>query len=114
MKALRLFPLLLLLTLAAACTQLGLTKPTTIDQRIAYAEGQVTAGYKSVADLANRQRITQTTGYKLINDLDAASSALKVARIGVGEGKLDNAESALSAATTILLSVEQRLKEAAK
>jgi hypothetical protein len=105
---------LLSLAAIAACTQLGLTKPSTLDQRIAYAEGQVTAGYKSVADLANRGRITQTTGLKLIGDLDAAGSALKVARVSVANGKPDNAESALASATTLLLSVESKLKEAAK
>ena len=105
---------LLSLSLAVACAQLGLSKPTTLDQRIAYAESNVTAGYKAVADLANRQRITQTTGLKLIADLDAASSALKVARVSVANGKPENAESALASALTLLTAVETKLKEAAK
>jgi hypothetical protein len=94
------------------CETLGLTKPRTFDQKLAYAESQVTAGYQSVADLANRKRISKDAGTRTIKQLDDASTALKAARIAVGAGDMTLAQDKLSAATAILLSVEASLKEA--
>ena len=94
------------------CETLGLTKPKTFDQKLAYAEGQVTAGYQSVTDLANRQRITKDAGVRTIKQLDEASTALKAARIAVGAGDMTLAQNQLGVATAILLSVEATLKEA--
>ena len=94
------------------CETLGLTKPKTFDQQLAYAEGQVTAGYQSVADLANRQRITKDAGLRTIKQLDEASAALKAARIAMGSGDMTLAQNQLGVATAILLSVESTLKEA--
>ena len=97
------FLLALLVLLGCA----GAVKPVTLDQQIATAEGQVTAGYQAVADLATRKRISAETGTKLIADLDSASSALKSARIMVGQGNTQNAQSYLKIATDLLLRYEQ-------
>lgn len=97
------FLLALLVLLGCA----GAVKPVTLDQKLATAEGQVTAGYQSVADLATRKRISAETGTKLIKDLDAASAALKSARMLVGQGNPDAAATYLKIATDLLLQYEQ-------
>jgi hypothetical protein len=96
------------------CETMGLVKPKTLDQKLAYAESQVTAGYQSVADLANRQRISKDAGTRTIKQLDEASTALKAARLAVGAGDMTLAQNQLNAAQTILVSVEAALKEANK
>ena len=102
---LRLKLLLVSLLLMVGCA--GVAKPVTLDQKLATAEGQVTAGYTSVADLATRKRISAETGAKLISDLDSASAALKSARVLVGQGNPDAAATYLKIATDLLLQYEQ-------
>jgi len=99
----RLFLLSLLFLLGCA----GMVRPITLDQQLATAEGQVTAGYQSVADLATRKRISAETGTGLIKTLDDASAALKTARILVGQGNADSARTYLKIATDLLLKYEQ-------
>ena len=96
---------LLALLVLVGCA--GAVKPITLDQQIATAEGQVTAGYQAVADLATRKRISAETGTKLIADLDSAASSLKSARILVGQGNTDSAQTYLKVATDLLLRFEQ-------
>jgi hypothetical protein len=93
------------LLLLAGCA--GMVKPQTFDQSLATAEGQVTAGYTAVADLATRKRISAATGSDMIKTLDDASAALKTARILVGQGKLEDARAYLKIATDLLLKYEQ-------
>lgn len=86
-------------------------KPKSLDQKLAYAEGQVTAGYTAVADLATRKRISAATGAKMISDLDAISASLKAARIAVGQGNATQAQTLLDSAEALLLKFEQTKKE---
>ena len=103
---------LVALLLLSACGALGLSKPATIDQRLAYAEGQVTAAYETIANLATRKRISAETGAKLIADVDSASASLKTARIFLGSDQPASAETALAAAVKILTDVETKMKGA--
>ena len=113
MISIRLRLKLLLLSLLVLVGCAGMAKPVTLDQKLATAEGQVTAGYTAVADLATRKRISAETGASLIKTLDDASAALKSARILVGQGKTDDANAYLKIATDLLLKYEQA-KGAAK
>jgi hypothetical protein len=107
---LRILFLALLSLSLLGCQSLGLTKPKTFDQSLAYAESQVTAGYQSVADLANRKRISKDAGLKTIAQLDEASAIMKASRIAAGAGDLSLAQDKLALATAILVSVEATLK----
>lgn len=107
MISIRLRLKLLLLSLLVLVGCAGMAKPVTLDQKLATAEGQVTAGYQSVADLATRKRISAESGAKLIKDLDSAAAALKSARVLVGQGNPDAAATYLKIATDLLLQYEQ-------
>jgi hypothetical protein len=107
MISIRLRLKLLLLSLLVLFGCAGVPKPVTLDQNLATAEGQVTAGYTSVADLATRKRISAETGTSLIKTLDDANAALKSARILVGQGNEDAARTYLKIATDLLLKYEQ-------
>jgi hypothetical protein len=109
MRKLNVAILALFVALLTACATM--VKPETLDQRIAYAEAQVTAGYNTVADLATRKRISFETGSKAIADLDAAAAALKGARAMLATGKPVDAQSYLSTASALLVSLEAYLKE---
>lgn len=97
----------LIVAFATACATL--TKPESLDQRIAYAEGQVTAAYKTLADLAVRERISYAQAVETLDQIDTAAASLKAARIVV-DAKPQEAVGYLQAATSILVSVETFLK----
>jgi hypothetical protein len=107
MISIRLRLKLLLLSLLVLVGCAGMVKPQTLDQQLAMAEGQVTAGYTAVADLATRKRISAATGTEMIKTLDDAGAALKSARVFVGQGKVEDARAYLKIATDLLVKYEQ-------
>lgn len=109
MTALRNTLFITLLVLVSACQ--SFVTPQTLDQKIAYVQGQVGAAYQTVADLTARKQVSKVKAQSLIAEIDKADGAVKVARKAVKDGLFTDAESSLQVATSILLAIEASLKE---
>lgn len=103
----RLFALLAVLALVACQS---FVKPVNLDQRLMYAQAQVGAAYKTVADLRGREAISKEDGQKAISEIDKADSAVKLARTALAQGDISTAEGKLSIALTALIAIESSLK----
>jgi hypothetical protein len=88
----------------------SLVKPETLEQRLMYAQSQVGAAYKTVADLRGREVISKEDGKMAIEQIDSADKAIKLARGALGQGDISTAEGQLNAALTALLAIEATLK----
>ena len=108
MIALRNYPVFLLLTLFIGCA--SLVKPDTLEQRLMYAQAQVGAAYKTVADLRSRDAISKEDGKAAISKIDEADKGVKLARTAIGQGDISTAEGQLNAALSALLAIEATLK----
>jgi hypothetical protein len=75
----------LLLVLMVGCS--SFVKPDTLEQRLMYAQSQVGAAYKTVADLRGRDAISKEDGKKAIEQIDSADKAIKLARGALGQAK---------------------------
>jgi hypothetical protein len=75
-----------------------------------YAQAQVGAAYKTVADLRGRDAISKEDGQKAIEKIDSADKAVKLARTALGQGDISTAEGQLNAALSALLAIEATLK----
>jgi hypothetical protein len=98
----------LLLVLMVGCATFA--KPENLSQRLMYAQAQVGAAYKTVADLRGREAISKDDGQKAIAQIDSADKAVKLARTALGQGDVSTAEGQLNAALTALLAIEATLK----
>ena len=98
----------LLLVLMVGCA--SLVKPETLEQRLMYAQSQVGAAYKTVADLRGREVISKEDGKRAIEQIDSADKAVKLARTALGQGDISTAEGQLNAALSALLAIEATLK----
>jgi hypothetical protein len=98
----------LLLVLMVGCA--SLVKPETLEQRLMYAQAQVGAAYKTVADMRARDAITKEDGTIAIAKIDKADEAIKLARSALGQGDISTAEGQLNAALTALVAIEATLK----
>ena len=98
----------LLLVLMVGCA--SLVKPETLEQRLMYAQSQVGAAYKTVADLRGREVISKEDGKMAIEQIDSADKAIKLARGALGQGDISTAEGQLNAALSALLAIEATLK----
>lgn len=107
MKQLRYWPLLFVLALVACQS---FVKPETLEQRIMYAQAQVGAAYKTVADLRKRDAISKDDGKAAIAEIDKADGAIKIARTALAQGDISTAEGKLSIALTALIAIESTLK----
>lgn len=107
MKQLRYWPLLFILALVACQS---FVKPTSLDQRLMYAQAQVGAAYRTVADLRKRDAISKEDGQKAIAEIDKADQAVKLARTALAQGDISTAEGKLSIALTALIAIESTLK----
>jgi hypothetical protein len=98
----------LLLVLMVGCA--SLVKPETLEGKIMYAQSQIGAAYKTVADLRGREAISKEDGKKAISQIDSADKAVKLARMSLGQGDISTAEGQLNAALTALVAIEATLK----
>ena len=95
----------LTLILLAGCA--GAIAPKNVEQGLLHATGQVTAAYRTVADLAIRKQIDQDTKMRIIGQIDLADSAIQAGRMALAAGDRATAPGRLNAALAMLLAVEQ-------
>ena len=98
----------LLLVLMVGCS--SFVKPDTLEQRLMYAQAQIGAAYKTVSQLRGRDAISKEDGKRVIEQIDSADKAIKLARGALGQGDISTAEGQLNAALTALLAIEATLK----
>lgn len=110
MKAYRAYWLLLALFLPLLAGCPTLVKPQTVEQRLMYAQAQVGAAYKTVADLRKREAISKDDGRAAIEKIDEADKSVKLARTALQAGDISTAEGKLSIALTALIAIESTLK----
>jgi hypothetical protein len=96
-----------LLLLLVGCA--NLTRPANLEQSLAYAQAQVGAAYKTVADLTRRQQIDKPKARDLIRQIDQADASIKASRVAFAAGDLTTAQGRLDAALALLLTVETAL-----
>lgn len=102
-------PFFLLLALfVAGCATIA--KPQTTEQKLMYAQAQVGAAYKTVADLRKRDAISKEDGRATIDKIDEADKSVKLARTALQAGDISTAEGKLSVALTALIAIESTLK----
>ena len=85
-------------------------KPETLQDKIAYAEGSLTATYLTIADLKWAGRISAETRDKLVKDADAAGATLDATRTALGVGDLTTASAKLSLAQDALRLLQATLR----
>ena len=116
MKAARFWALLGVIAVAllvlSACSTIA--TPQTLDQRLAYAYGSVTATRYSCADAVQRQRIDKTAATQCLMLTDHARRTVDAARLLVVSGDLEGAQAQIELATGLLLEVERMLKAQVK
>ena len=115
MKASRFWALLgviVIVLMMTACATI--TAPQSLDQRLAYAYGSVTATRYSCADAVQRQRIDKTAATQCLMLTDRARRTVDAARLLVVSGDLESAQAQLELATGLLLEVEKMLKAQVK
>jgi hypothetical protein len=98
----------LLLVLMVGCA--SLVKPETLESKIMYAQSQVGAAYKTVADLRARDAISKDDGKAAIAKIDEVDKGVKLARMSLGQGDISTAEGQLNAALSALVAIEATLK----
>ena len=98
----------LLLVLMVGCS--SFVKPDTLEQRLMYAQSQVGAAYKTVANLRGREAISKEDGKQAIDQIDSADKAIKLARGALVQGDTSGAEGWLNTALTALIAIESTLK----
>lgn len=106
-RPLHLFSLLFVLALVACQS---FVKPANIDQRLMYAQAQVGAAYKTVADLRKREALSKADGQLAIAEIDKADQAIKLSRTALAQGDISTAEGKLNIALTALIAIESSLK----
>lgn len=115
MKASRFWALLGVIVIVLMMTACATTAvPQTLDQRLAYVYGSVTATRYSCADAVQRQRIDKTAATQCLMLTDRARRTVDAARLLVVSGDLEGAQAQLELATGLLLEVEKMLKAQVK
>lgn len=116
MKALRFWALLgaILVALVMVTGCATVAAPQTLDQRLAYAYGSVTATRYSCADAVQRERIDKTAATQCLMLTDHARRTVDAARLLVVSGDPASAQAQLELATGLLLEVEKMLKAQVK
>lgn len=112
MKALRFWALLgvimVVIVMLTSCATVA--APQTLDQRLAYAYGSVTATRYSCADAVQRERIDKTAGTQCLLLTDHARRTVDAARMLMIAGDPNSAQAQIELATGLLLEVEKMLK----
>lgn len=101
----------LMVVLVTACASLGLTPAKSFDDKIAYANGTLTAVVNAAATSLNAQQITSEDAKGVRNLAKEAASFLDAARV-VGDTPEGNQQLAL--ATAVLTQLQTYLNERSK
>ena len=99
---------ILLVTLICACSQMGVTSPTTFNEKLAIAYGTVTQVRTTATTLLKSGKIKADDAQNVLNQTDNARAGLDIARsmsgtdISTANGKLTAVETVLSSLSTYL------------
>lgn len=110
MRKLAILPLLLILT---ACASLGLAPASSFEERLAYAVSQNAAVRQTAAVSVERQEITVDDARRVLKITDEVRTALDAARLAAGAGDVSTAEGRLQLATSILIELQNYLRNRA-
>lgn len=112
MRKLKLMAAMLLITLAAGCTTLGLTTPQSPSQGLAYAYGSVAAARTSAAQALQSGAITTTQAQQILALTDQARAYLDAGEtLIVQGGDTSSVAGDLALATNILAQVSALLPQ---
>lgn len=106
--ALLCFAAVVVLVMTACST---IATPQTLDQRLAYAYGSVTATRYTCADAVQRQRVDKAAAQQCLLLTDHARKTVDAARTLVIAGQPGDAQAQLTLALDILASVERMMQE---
>lgn len=101
----------LLALLLAGCASLGLAPASGFEDKLAYAVSQNAAVRTAAANSLEAGDIDATDAEAVLKITDEARALLDAARVASGTGDLSTAEARLSLATTILVKLQQHLRE---
>lgn len=110
MRKLALLPFLFILT---ACASLGLAPASSFEERLAYAVSQNAAVRQTAAVSVERQEITVDDARRVLKITDEVRTALDAARLAAGAGDVSTAEGRLQLATSILIELQNYLRNRA-
>lgn len=102
------------LLLLAACAQLGLQQPTTLEQRLAYAYGQHTAVLTAAANSLQSGSISTDDAMAVLRLADESRTLLDASKLALTGGDVSTAEGRLLLATNILQQLLDYLNARAK
>lgn len=110
MKQIRLLPVLAVAALVVGCAALGIAKPETFSERLAYAYATHTAIQNAAANSLNAGEITSRDGEQILKLADDSRQVLDAARAASQAGDVATAEGRLALATNILQQVQAYLR----
>jgi len=105
----RLYLPLLALLLISACASLGITPPQSIDQRLAYTTGQITAIRGAAANALAAKSITAADAEKVLSMTDDAKALVDGAKAALSAGDEAGAQNRLVLATSVLTALREFL-----
>lgn len=94
--------LILVLALLAGCAATGTVAPQSLDEGLAYAEGQVTALETSAAQAVSAGTLKPADAAKLLPLADQATAAINAAKLSESVGDTLIAQGKLALATSLL------------
>lgn len=100
-----------LLAFMTACASMGLATPQSLDQRIAYAAGQVTAARGTAADALAGKTISVQDAESALRITDESKTFVDASRAALSAGDTQGAEARLALATSVLLAVKTYLEK---
>jgi hypothetical protein len=106
---LSLLPALLLLSVLASCASTGLAQPQSLDQRLAYTVGQITAVRSAAANALAAKAITADEAEKVLSMTDDAKAIADGAKAALAAGDESGAQNRLVLATSVLTALRSFL-----
>lgn len=93
---------MLALAVVAACAQVGVATPQSLDEGLAYAQGQVSAAEQSAAQAVASGALKPALAQQALALGDQATAAIQAAREAEAGGDISTAQGKLALATSIL------------
>lgn len=104
----------LLALLLVGCASLGLAPASTFEEKLAYAVSQNAAVRQAAGNALEAGDIDLADARNVLKLTDEARTTLDAARMAAGVGDLSTAEARLSLATTILVKLQDYLRQRSK
>jgi len=98
----RKFFAMMALAIIAACAQVGVVAPQSLDEGLAYAQGQVSALEQSAAVAVSSGQLKPAVAQQALALGDQATAAISAARAAEAGGDTSTAQGKLAIATSIL------------